>query len=325
MSLPPRLQVVGRIEIGVRALASCVAVALVLAFGGCFQTHVDVGDDESDVSAEADGGLEAVEEADGTVHDVADDTDDDDGGEAGPTRPSEGVWVQEIQEGSGTEEAAAGVVGAYLGAPWPTGSSELVRDGACALKALEPDPPEGPPSLDAGMLRLSGLVAGDLAVPHPSVGGHDPNRYSWACITCADFLVGGAVVRASFDGGSDLGFGSGSVVAPDPVAVLSPDLTWQPSLDAARGLTFQWIAEAGTIIDLQLWLSPLDWLECIVPDEGSLEIPEPLLRAVDGVTVDFVTLIRSRCEPFDVGGRSVALCAEEVLEYEWHDPTAKRR
>ena len=315
-----------RIKTGVRALAACVAVLpLWLAVGGCFQTHVDVGDDETDVSTEADGGLEAVEEADGTAHDVADDTDDDAGGEAGPTRPSEGVWVQAIQEGNGTGEAAAGVVAAYLGDPWPSGSSELVRDGACVVKVLGPDPPVGPPTLDAGMLRLSGLVTGDLAIPHPSVGGHDPVRYSWACITCTDFLIGGGAVQASFDGGSDLGFGSGSVVAPAPIELVSPDLAWQPVLDATRGLTFQWIAEAGTIIDLQLWLSPLDWLECVVPDEGSLEIPEPLLRAVDGVTVDFITLIRSRCEPFDVGGRSVALCAEEVLEYEWHDPTAKRR
>ena len=70
----------GRIQTGVRVVAACVVLAVVLGVDGCYHAYIDVGDvgRETEATAEVDGAGEAVVETDAVVDDSPDGESDAD-------------------------------------------------------------------------------------------------------------------------------------------------------------------------------------------------------------------------------------------------------
>ena len=318
------------------SVAVCIVCGCLTGFG-CGDDGVSLGGDAGDVPSADEGSadiVEAVETDDGASEedDAADDAGDgrlDDAADApdtpfDPRSPfHEGVFVEEFADGLVDPAALSGGVVGFLGELpyWGALFEDLGREGPCVLQRRLPLPePTISSSLDAGLLHVDGLL---VSVPPIACAPMVPGSfdvYFW--MTGTAIFDPGATISVRFDGGPDVGPGTGSVVATSPFVLLSPSLSTPPPLGSGVDLVLRWVPEASTTVGVAVLLNlssdEQDWVTCILDeDTGSVTVPGWFADHVSASGVQQIEFSRWRSGRLLFADRESVVVSWNELQYSY--------
>ncbi|MBI5487338.1 MAG: hypothetical protein HY905_08400 [Deltaproteobacteria bacterium] len=293
----------------------------------------DAADDDGTADSrhdDADGG-DALDDAPDDAADGAPDDGPDvgDGTEPDPRAPlHEGVSVAEYDIVRGGSPEVLGAALGYLGElpDWSVAYVDVARDGPCVLqRSLSDVIPTFVPSADAGILHIDGLA---MSVPPialaPMLPG-SPDVYWWYNSSGGRMLLPGNPITVRFDGGPDVGPGTGSVVATTPVVWLEPDLGTPPPFGAGHDLVLRWVPEAGvhSFIAISMELSGPDMYSVVCrfdSDPGAWTVPSSLVDGVGASGVMQFELARYRSGPILFPDRELVVQSVSALQVSYTGP-----